>query len=482
MGGKYLGNTSNKFLNLPNTTVGTYNLHDVHSTAHLVRPLFDDIQEHKPQWDFYLNWIEPLQRAVIAMQRRGMLLDRYALRNYRLDLRRELRAIDNDIRDVADAQGFTYTGKFPNSDPQVAKFLFGSLGLKPAGKTDTGRPSVDQENLTRVLRDLRKKDEPWRQVLYDLLHRSRLQTIYERYLTLTPDSDDRVRSRVKLTGTKTWRFAYEEPPLQQFPKECRHIFRAAPGKVFIFCDYKQLEARILAVLANDEVSLNIFANPDDDIHRANTLDLLNWTIEHWNDQNDAIREAARNFGKAFLYGLQYGGKAETMKTKTFCPCPRCADKVPQMLELKRDQLKAAERRWFRAHPAVKVFQEQLAKDAQANHYYDSPFGLRRWLSKPWGAELDRELKNIPEQMNAALLMNQSQVKMERYSIPIIIQMHDELGAEVPERDADQVRADMQGIMEQAIPELGGYSFPTDAAVGYNWGKRTESNPDGLVDV
>ena len=169
VGGKYQGTTEHAFLKLPNAVLGTYNAFDTYYTAKLVGPLIAEVKSNGPaHWAFYQRWLEPLQYAVLAMQRRGLLLDRSALNKYRAQVRSELAETDRLIRGVAGDSDFN-----PNSDHQVRRLLFDRCGLKPAGKTDGGLWSVDLENLTRVLRDLRVKDEQHRPLLMNLFHRSR---------------------------------------------------------------------------------------------------------------------------------------------------------------------------------------------------------------------------------------------------------------------------------------------------------------------
>ena len=308
---KYAATTNHKFLQLPNTTLGIYNLRDTWNTARLALFMEQRLRRNG-QWDFYHDQLEPLFRAVLNMQRRGILLDRQAKFLYRRRLRADLREADEFIRHEADARHFQYTDKFPNSDSQVSRFLFDSLGLRVAKRTERGRASVDQESLTKVLRKLRKKDEHARPVLEALFHRSRLQTINERYLNLEPGHDGRVRAQVKMYGTKTYRFAYADPPLQQIPDEVRHVFQAAPGHVFVSVDYRQLEARLQAYLAGDTPSIQVF-EAGGDIHSQNARDLFGWPPDH------EVPKAARNYAKAFVYRMCLDGqtKIATLDPKGF---------------------------------------------------------------------------------------------------------------------------------------------------------------------
>lgn len=461
---KYATNTDHLFLQLPDAILGIYNCRDSYETARLVKPLLAEVEE-RGNLPYVLEIMEPLQTAVINMQSRGLLLDPQALRSYRHEVREDIDSADHLILQ-ADPTGELRrpTDKYPNgigSPKRLSKFLFETLGLKRGKKTDTGFESTDQESLYRMLRDMRKKDEQHRQVLLALFHRSRLRTIYQRYLNLESGPDGRVRAQVKMYGTKTMRFSYSEPALQQFPPEARHVFIPEDGSTYLQADYSQMEARILAHLAGDTPSQGVF-EADGDVHAQNAADLFEL-------RPDEITPAHRNFAKTFLYGISYGGSADTMKTKLFCPCEKCEETVPPTLQLKRANMKEAETRWHRLHRRVAEFQDETARFVRKHHYYQSPLGARRYIAKPWGAELSRELKNLPMQFGGALLMNQRQVWLDRLQCPIILQMHDSFLLEVPDHMVDHWAEKVKTVMESPIEGLNGVSIPVDIKTGRTWG-------------
>ena len=472
MTSKYASNTDHLFLQLPERTLGVYNAWDTYWTAKLVGPLLRQV-ERVGNLGYYTDIMEPLQYAVIDMQKRGMLLDATALARYRKKVKDEINECARTIL-AADPTGklAAPTGKSPNgigSSRRLAHFLFTVLDLKATKRTETGMDSTDQESLYRLLRNLRKKDRHARPVLLALFHRSRLRTISQRYLNLEADPDGRVRAKVKMYGTKTLRFSYSEPALQQFPPEARHIFRASPGFVFLSVDYSQLEARILAHLSNDVLSIQPFQEGGD-VHAANARDLFGWTVSHWEGLLDEVRKSSRGFSKSFLFGISYGGEAETIKTKLYCPCPKCIKLMPDTLNLTRDQIAEAAARWFHRHPEVKRWHKELLAEVQRTCRYTSPLGIVRHFSQPYGSELEREVKNAPMQTGAAILMNRAQIQLHKIHAPVVLQMHDEFILEVPVNEVDEWAKVTQDIMETPVPELNGVSFPTTVEVGETWGK------------
>lgn len=468
MPSKYAATTAHAFLKLRDPVRARYNCFDTRYTGQLAPVLIQAVKD-RGNWDYYTTVGEPLQYAVLDMQRRGLLLDRGRLSRYRKEIRDELQETDALVL-AADPTGDLTrpTGKSPNgigSPRRLGRFLFRTLGLRPPKRTDTGLDSTDQETLYRLLRDLRKKDEPHRGVLEALFHRSRLKTIYQRYLNLEPDSDERVRAKVKMYGTKTFRFAYAEPALQQFPPEIRHLLVTESGRRFLSADYAQLEARLLAIFSGDSTSLRVFAE-DGDVHTSNAGDLFNLELAK-------VQPDHRNFSKTFLYGISYGGAAETMKTKLYCPCPKCRDHMPPTLQLGRDAIKQAEIRWFARHPAVRKFQSDLATEVRRRGYYQSPLRARRHIAQPWGRDLERELKNLPMQFGGALLMNRAQIQLHKLGAPIALQMHDSFLLEVPDSEVSYWADTCRAVMEAPVPELDGVSFPVSVEAGPSWGELEE---------
>jgi DNA polymerase I len=478
----YQGNLSHKFVSIPNELLFRYNAYDTYNTACLADNLLRQMRAFPPAHQAWWNdWALPLQDAVIDMQAVGIRVDRKARNAYALALRRELRETDRLVEAYADEVGYAYTDKFLGSSKQKAEFLFDVLGLKPRKKTPSKKGwATDQEALTRCLKQFRKKDEPHRDVVLNLLHRSRLATIKARYLGFETDPDGRVRPVVKICGTKTFRYAYASPALQQFPPETLHFFCAAPGNVLVEIDHSQLEARLLAIFSGDTPSLETFASGGD-IHIQNTCDLFDLDKNAFAQLGNE-KVAYRGAGKTFLYEISYGGEGSGENAKIFCPCPRCAHKAPPVLEQTKEQSLAARDRWFAKHPAVSAWQAELLERVRRDHYYDSPFGPRRWFSAAYSNDLEREAKNCPMQMGGACHMNRSQVRLHRLGSPIIMQWHDAFIFECPEKEAPSVIEQAREIMEAPVPELGGQSLPTSVQVGYNLGAVGPANPNGLTEI
>ena len=248
----------------------------------------------------------------------------------------------------------------------------------------------------------------------------------------------------------------------------------------------------MAILSGDSESQEVF-NSQGDVHAANARDLFGYSEDEWGALESSLRKATRNYAKAFLYRISYGGEGSTDKAKVFCPCPKCAHRYPPTLALKKAEILETEKRWFQRHPAVRQFHRELLSSVKQKGYYESPLGVRRFIAAKWGSELEREVKNLPMQMTAALLMNRAQVRLDQgwdiarigmsnMGAPICLQMHDEFLLEVPEEAVEVWTTHVQQVMESPVPELDGAVFPTDVKVGRNWGDWSTDNPEGLKEV
>lgn len=457
----YSVNTDHKWLNIPDDTLGTYNAWDCLATARIWAAQTNEQRENSQHAHYRKVWW-PLVGPVMDMARRGLLVDMNALAQVTQRAKDEISQASQVINTAAGEEVNL------NSPKQKAKLLYETLGLKCGKQTTKGGQSTDQYALDWILRNLRKRDSQAVPIVHALFHSSRWRTIASRYLNPYIHPNGRVYPTIKMGSAETLRLAYAEPPLQQFPKEIRGIYKASPGHLFVSIDYSQLEARILAVLSGDIPSLETF-QAGADIHNQNAKDLFGAVLSEAEISED---QKARDYAKTFLYGISYGGKSETLKAKLFCPCPLCKDQNPDTLAVSKADRVAAEQRWFRKHPAVKVFRTRLASQVRRDGYWTTPFGYKRFFFSPAYSILP-EIYNFPMQSTAAGLVNQRFIRLSKAKVPLALQMHDEIMAEVPEAQAQTTASAMQEIMEASVPELAGTVFPTKAAIGPSWGSLEE---------
>lgn len=495
------------WLQFSNEKVAVYNAHDVIQTARAHAGLIE-LLKRAGNWDYYRRWFRDVVPAARAIQQIGFgHLDRGRLETYRTKLHKELDDLEAGLlgtttlfeRMQAEAEQWLVENreahpgwkaklengyasrcrkveearsKFLNSsgeDGMRARWLFDELGFKPAPKAGK-RParSTAQHALMWVLGHMRKCDEPNRQIINDLFHRSRLNTIRVRYLDVPTGPADRVYPSVRLYTAETQRWAYSDPPLHQWVPEIRHLIVPAPGHVYVACDKKQVEARIMAYFAGEKKDIEAFEDPTRDVHAETAQDLFRLSPEAWGTIEPTLKKKMRDFAKTKRYEIGYGGSGLGNQAKTFCPCPRCADKVPQMLALSPAEQRDIMKRWAVTRPATVRWQEQLQEQVVANgRRWTSPFGYTRQFAGP-AKEIVTELKNFPMQHSAAEMQNRDVVELHRLGARVTLQMHDEIVLEVPTAQADESAAMLKEVMERPVPEFGGVRFPVDVHIGEDW--------------
>lgn len=554
-------NTLHDWLNYDATKIGNYNAFDCLSTALAYRGL-RQLLESSGNLGFYDNWFSETVPAARAIQARGFgHLDRGRLAAYkdklgkdlgeledkilsRVSLFQELRdaadywRIENEAMDRAAALAKNAKKKRPLPEDEVkltkelsrekgyhsrlakaekarqtflnsrgengklAEWLFGEAGFKPAPKAHK-RParSTAQAALMYIYTHLRKKDQPNKWILEDLFHRSRLNTIRTRYLWFPTGTDDRVYPRLRLYTAETFRWAYSDPPLHQWPKEIRHLICARPGHVFVGADYSQLEARIMAYYAGEQKDIDAFEDPRRDIHVESALDVFDhpYTLNEetlaelgrrvaagekkthayaaispaWGEMTKLAREQERDYSKKKRYEIGYGASEKgAAAQKLFCPCPRkeCREGAPTELVLSPERNKRVAQRWAVTRPTTMKWREELIRSVTENgRRWKSPFGYTRQFCAP-AAEMRTSLLNCPMQSSGAFIVNRCVSRLHRMGWPVVLQMHDQIVLEVPKDQANDAAAVLRSVMETPVPEIRNAIFPVDLKIGEDWGQ------------
>ncbi len=515
---------SHPWLNFPTDKVGVYNAYDCYATA-LARRELPALLEQSRNTTYFNWWFSNVVPAALNIQRRGFgHLDRGRQTDYKRKLTRELNELEGKLlgqtrlfermREEADAWRVEHEAKdraaaeaknakrkrpletapltrerqrevgynsriakieetrdsFLNSGPQRAAFLFDELGLKPAPKAHK-RParSTSQHALMYVYRHLRKMDEQWKWAVEDLMHRSRLNTIRSRYLDPPVGPEDRFYPHIRVYAAETLRWAYSNPAFHQWVPEIRHLVVPRRGHVFVAADSKQIEARIMAYFAQEAKDVAAFEDPSRDVHAETAMDLFRLDAAGWAATAPDLRKKMRDFAKTKRYEIGYGGSGLGNQAKIYCPCPRCADKVPQMLALTPKEQRNIMKRWEASRGATMRWREDTFMQVCRNgkRWTNPVGGYTRQFFRP-ADELKTELANYPCQSTAAELMNRTVVRLDKIGAPVVLQMHDEIILEVPINQSDHWARTLREVMEIPVEDFGGVIFPVDVHVGEDW--------------
>jgi DNA polymerase-1 len=392
----------------------------------------------------------PLVRVLRGMERAGMRLDTERLAAIRARVGEEVLALEREIWELCGTEFMI------GSPQQLAEVLFVKLGLSKKRRGKTGF-STD----ARVLQSIRhehpviEKIERWREL-------TKLESTYLAALpALIDPADGRLHTTFNQVTAATGRLSSINPNLQNIPirtalgREIRACFVAEPGNLLISADYSQVELRVLAHIAGEEVLKEIFRRGED-VHTATASAILGVASE----QLDA---GSRSKAKMVNYGIVYGLSAFGLADRLQIPREEAQDFIDRYLE---------------GFPAVKAFIASTIEQATDQGYVTTLLGRRRMIPELRARNLqvrqlgERLAVNTVIQGTAADVIKVAMVRAERaledagLATRLVLQIHDELLYEGPadeiERARELVCPEMVGALELDPPLV------VDAGIGPNW--------------
>lgn len=396
----------------------------------------------------------PLVPVLFAMEEAGVLLDPAVFKK----LSRE---IDASVKSL-EAEVYKFAGKEfnLNSPKQLADVLFVDLAIPTEGvkKNKTGYSTASPE-----LEKLRA-EYPIVKLIEEYRETFKLKTTYVDVLPGLVKSDGRLHTTYRQDVAATGRLSSVDPNLQNIPirtalgARIRDGFIAAPGKRLVGADYSQIELRIAAHLSGDENMTKAFREGED-IHRA-TAALVHGLKP--SDVSDSLRREAKALNFGIIYGMGAFGLAQATDM---------------------DQKKAAQfiKDYLAKFSGVAKYMEDMKKFAHEKGYVETALGRRRTLPEIQSTNqalvrgAERMAINMPIQglaadiMKLAMLATHDLVQVKYAdSARLLLQIHDELIAEVDEQEAAAFAADlkiaMEGVYQLSVP------LAVSVEIGNNWGE------------
>ena len=400
--------------------------------------------------DLFVDVELPLVRILRKMELAGLKLNTERLAEISGRVKAEADQLEREIYELS-GEEFTL-----GSPKQLEEILFGKLGLSRKRRGKTGY-STD----ARVLQAIRDehpvipKIERWRE----------LTKLAQTYLDALPleisPVDGRIHTTFNQTAAATGRLSSNSPNLQNIPirtslgKEIRACFVAEPGHLLVSADYSQVELRLLAHIAGEDVLKEIFRRGED-VHTATACRVFGVTP-------DQIDSGMRSKAKMINYGIVYGLSAYGMADRLDIPQAE-ADEFIQ--------------RYLAGFPAVGAFIEATIEQGTEHGYVSTLLGrrrqvpelrARRWELRKQG---ERFAVNMVIQGTAADIMKIAMVRADAalgasgLKSRLVLQIHDELLFEGPAEEAEEVKAlavrEMGAAFEMDPP------LESEAGIGSDW--------------
>jgi DNA polymerase I len=387
-----------------------------------LRPLFEEVEL-------------PLTAVLSSMEREGVRIDEAALERLAKEFGSELDRLEARIYELAGE-------RFQIGSPkQLQAILFEKLSLPAVKKTKTGY-STDES----VLEQLATQHEL---PAYVLAHR-RLAKLRSTYVDALPPlvnpRTGRIHPSFHQTGAATGRLSSSNPNVQNIPirsesgVRIREAFVPAEGNRLLSADYSQVELRILAHFSGDESLLEAF-RAGADVHRRTAAEVAGTSLEAVTDEQRA-RAKAVNFG--IIYGLSAFGLAS-------------------QLGLSSAEAQATIDAYFARYGGVRRFLDETVARAREDGFVRTLLGRRRYL--PDLASRNRVLRQAAERMavnsviqgTAADLIKKAMVdvfrglRAEGLRARMILQVHDELVFDAPQREIEALAGLVRERLEQVVP-------------------------------
>jgi DNA polymerase-1 len=393
----------------------------------------------------------PLIDVLATMERTGIRIDGAFFRIMGERLARELDLIQQEIWKIA-GEEFNI-----NSTPQLRTILFEKLELPVVRKTKTGA-STDAS----VLEELAELGHALPQRILEYRQIDKLKGTYVDALPLQVNPQTgRIHTSFSQTVAATGRLSSNNPNLQNIPirtdqgAEIRKGFVPEPGNLFVSADYSQIELRILAHFSGDPAFVEAFRNRRD-IHRQTAAAMFNVALE---DVSGQMRAAAKTVNFATIYGIGPFALSRQLGTSV-------AD------------AKTFIENYFERFPGVRRYLDEQVEHARSHGFVETLSGRRRYIPEIQSRNYnmrqfgERAATNAPVQGSAADIIKIAMIRIHHalrdagHGARMLLQVHDELVFEVPERHADETRQQVRELMESAFPL--DVPLEVETGVGRNW--------------
>jgi DNA polymerase-1 len=415
--------------------VAPYACQDADLTLQLSSLFWPKVKEKKLD-SLYRKFELPLIEVLADMEMWGVKIDTNALKKLSSELEYELVHLRKKIYDIS-GEEFNI-----NSPQQLAHILFDKLSLPASRRTKMTKSYSTNVN---ILQELAPK-YPIAQHTLEYRQLTKLKSGYADSLPLLLNPETgRIHTSYNQTVTATGRLSSSDPNLQNIPVRgdlglrFREAFIPAQGHLFLSADYSQIELRVLAHLSKDPSLIETFLH-DRDVHEE-TAERVFGNNSILPDQEKRRRAKIINF--SMVYGASAFSLAKELETSN--------SEAQDFIDL-----------YYEKYPKVHEFLEKKVKDAQKKGFSETLFGRKRQVPElqhkdKMTQQAGRRIAlNTPIQGSAADLMKKAMIdiwremKKKGLQSKMILQVHDELVFEIPDKEKNEVEILVQERMENVF--------------------------------
>ena len=394
----------------------------------------------------------PLIPVLLGMEGAGIKVDATELKRLSAEFEKRLAALEIELHKIA---GREFNVASPK---QLGEILFDEQKLPGGKRNKSGTWATDAS----VLDDLAATGHPLPVKILEHRQLAKLKGTYTDALVRELDpKTDRVHTSYHMTGAATGRLASTDPNLQNIPvrteegRKIRHAFIAEKGHQLLSADYSQIELRLLAHVADLATLKEAFARGDD-IHAITASEMFGVPVK-------GMDPLVRRRAKAINFGIIYGISAFGLANQLGIGQPEARDYIAK---------------YFQRYPGIRDYMENTKDYARKNGFVKTPFGRKihlKYINEKNGglrAFSERAAINAPLQGGAADIIKRAMIRVPpalaaaKLKARMLLQVHDELLFEVPDKEIDKTKDVARKVMESAAT----LSVPlvVDTGVGLNW--------------
>ena len=443
--------------------------YDVFLTFKIVKIFKESFSKEKDELIKLFEEIElPLEPVLSQMEMNGITIDIPYLDKLSKELKSTLEDIESKVYELAE-ESFNLS-----SPKQLGEILFEKLNLdkKKSRKTKTGW-STDAVVLERLV------DE--HEIIQHLIKHRTLSKLLSTYIDALPnlinEKTGRVHTNFNQAATATGRLSSSNPNLQNIPvrtefsRRIRKAFLPEKNWKLLSADYSQIELRILAHLADEEILINAF-HKNDDIHSLTARLIF---------EKEEISSDERRVGKTINFGVIYGMGIKKFARSTGVSTPEAKEflikykerysKIFKFLEL---QERLALSKGFVETIFGRKREFKFDKNGLGRLIGKDPYEIDLQSARRAGMEAQslRAAANAPIQGSSADIIKIAMVQLNKkfieMNIPakMLLQVHDDLLFEVEpdslEITTKLVKKTMEDCVKLNVPLL------VDIGIGENW--------------
>jgi len=409
--------------------------------------------------NIYEIFEKPLIKILAFMEIEGIKIDNNFLKVLSEKFEKKISKLEKEVFKISKRE-FNI-----GSPKQLGEIIYNDLKIAVLKKTRKGSFATNAS----ILEDLAFKGHVFPKLILDWRQVSKLKNTYSDALPehINPKTK-RVHTSFLLAATTTGRLASSDPNLQNIPiksedgRDIRKAFIAEKNFTLISADYNQIEMRILADLADVKELKKAFKN-NEDVHSLTASQVFDVDIKKV-DQDMRRKAKAINFG--IIYGIsQYG--------------------LAKQINVSNHEANEFLNAYFVRFPEIKIYMESTIKFCRKSGYVNNIFGRRSHFNgindKNFNVRnfQERATINAPIQGSASEIMRLAMIRLNKKfesltnnKSKMLLQIHDELIFEVPEKEVKIITKIIQDEMT-SVTESDLHSFSTpltvDINTGDNWG-------------